>query len=88
MMENRKCKNKCEITSEGYKHRYCENCRNVHIKRIKDTGRQHWVCSFSWRYCTHDSNKRKKQVLKSNDTTLRDVIAFNDKYTKLPWKVK
>lgn len=41
MMENRKCKNKkCQRSlPEGYKHRYCENCRNVHIKRIKDTGK-------------------------------------------------
>jgi len=40
-MENRKCKNKkCQRSlPEGYKHRYCENCRNIHIKRIKDTGK-------------------------------------------------
>lgn len=41
MMENRKCKNKkCQRSlPEGYKHRHCENCRNIHIKRIKDTGK-------------------------------------------------
>jgi len=41
MMENRKCKNKkCQRPlPEEYKHMYCENCRNVHIKRIKDIGK-------------------------------------------------
>lgn len=39
-MELRKCKNKkCQkCLPEGYKHRYCENCRNEHIKQIKDAG--------------------------------------------------
>lgn len=37
----KKCKNKkCQRTlSEGYKHKYCENCRNEQVKRIKDTGK-------------------------------------------------
>lgn len=41
MMENRKCKNKkCQRSlPEGYKHRYCENCRNERVKRIKDAGK-------------------------------------------------
>ncbi len=41
MIENRKCKNKkCQRSlPEGYKHRYCENCRNEHIKLIKDIGK-------------------------------------------------
>lgn len=40
-MEIRKCKNKkCQRTlPEGYKHKYCENCRNEHVKRIKDAGK-------------------------------------------------
>ncbi len=41
MMEIKKCKNKkCQRPlPEGYKHKYCENCRNEHIKRIKDAGK-------------------------------------------------
>lgn len=37
----KKCKNKkCQRSlPEGYKHRYCENCRNERIKRIKDAGK-------------------------------------------------
>lgn len=37
----KKCKNKkCQrLLPEGYKHKYCENCRNEHVKRIKDTGK-------------------------------------------------
>lgn len=37
----KKCKNKkCQRPlPEGYKHKYCENCRNEHVKRIKDTGK-------------------------------------------------
>lgn len=33
----KKCKNKkCQrILPEGYKHKYCENCRNEHAKTIK-----------------------------------------------------
>jgi len=40
-MEIKKCKNKkCQRTlPEGYKHRYCENCRNEHTKRVKDIGK-------------------------------------------------
>ncbi|MEN8908053.1 MAG: hypothetical protein ABF289_19035 [Clostridiales bacterium] len=40
-MENRKCKNKkCQRPlPEGYKHKYCENCRNENVKRIKDAGK-------------------------------------------------
>lgn len=38
---DKKCKNKkCQKPlPNGYKHKYCENCRNEHIKRIKDTGK-------------------------------------------------
>lgn len=41
MMEIRKCKNKkCQrALPEGYKHKYCENCRNEHVKKIKDAGK-------------------------------------------------
>lgn len=41
MVEIRKCKNKkCQRPlPEGYKHKYCENCRNEYIKRIKDAGK-------------------------------------------------
>jgi len=41
MMENRKCKNKkCQRPlPDGYKYKYCENCRNEKVKRIKDTGK-------------------------------------------------
>ena len=37
----KKCKNKkCQRPlPEGYKHKYCENCRNEQVKRIKDTGK-------------------------------------------------
>ena len=37
----KKCKNKkCQRPlPEGYKHRYCENCRNERTKRIKDAGK-------------------------------------------------
>lgn len=37
----KKCKKKrCQRPlPEGYKHRYCENCRNTHVKRFKDTGK-------------------------------------------------
>ncbi|HOA80650.1 hypothetical protein [Acetivibrio mesophilus] len=40
-MEIRKCKNKkCQRTlPKGYKHNYCENCRNERIKQIKDAGK-------------------------------------------------
>lgn len=40
-MEIRKCKNKkCQRPlPEGYKHKHCENCRNEHVKRIKDAGK-------------------------------------------------
>lgn len=41
MMEIRICKNKkCQRPlPEGYKHKYCENCRNEHVKRIKDAAK-------------------------------------------------
>ena len=41
MMENRKCKNKkcSRPLPDGYKYKYCENCRNYKVKRIKDTGK-------------------------------------------------
>ncbi len=40
-MENRECKNKkCRrVLPEGYKHKYCENCRNEKVKRVRDTGK-------------------------------------------------
>jgi len=41
MMEIRKCKNKkCQRPlPDGYKYKYCENCRNEHAKRVKDAGK-------------------------------------------------
>lgn len=41
-MEIRKCKNKeCRRPLPGgYKYRYCENCRNEQVKRIKDTSKK------------------------------------------------
>mgnify|MGYP006894309092 CR=1 FL=1 len=40
-MENRQCKSKkCQRPlPEGYNHKYCENCRNKHVKQIKDVGK-------------------------------------------------
>lgn len=40
-MEIRICKNKkCQRPlPEGYKHKYCENCRNKQVNRIKDAGK-------------------------------------------------
>lgn len=37
-MEQRKCKNKkCQRSlPDGYKHKYCENCRNKQAKHFKD----------------------------------------------------
>lgn len=37
MMEQRKCKNKkCgRVLPEGYKHKYCENCRNAQADATK-----------------------------------------------------
>lgn len=37
-MEQRRCKNKkCQrILPEGYKHKYCENCRNEYAKQFKN----------------------------------------------------
>lgn len=37
-MEQRKCKNKkCQrLLPDGYKHKYCENCRNEQAKHFKD----------------------------------------------------
>lgn len=42
MMEIKKCKNKkCQKTlPEGYKHKYCESCRNEQVKLVKDTGKK------------------------------------------------
>lgn len=40
-MANRMCRNKrCKRPlPKRYKHKYCENCRNQRIKRIKDAGK-------------------------------------------------
>lgn len=40
-METKNCKGKkCQRPlPKGYKHRYCENCRNEQIKQIKDAGK-------------------------------------------------
>lgn len=40
-MKENNCKNKkCKrVLPEGYKHRYCENCRNDHAKNIENTGK-------------------------------------------------
>ena len=40
-MKIEKCRNKkCQRSlPEGYKHKYCENCRNEHAKKLKDTGK-------------------------------------------------
>ncbi len=40
-MENRVCKNKkCrKPLPEGYKHRYCENCRTKHAECLKNAGK-------------------------------------------------
>ena len=37
-MEQKRCKNKkCQrILPDGYKHKYCEYCRNERAKRFKD----------------------------------------------------
>lgn len=37
----KKCKNKkCQrILPEGYKHKYCENCRNEQAQRVKNFGK-------------------------------------------------
>lgn len=37
----KKCKNKkCQRSlPEGYKHKYCENCRNEQVKQIKNAGK-------------------------------------------------
>lgn len=37
-MENRVCKNKkcLKPLPEGYKHRYCEACRNQHAQNLKN----------------------------------------------------
>ena len=38
IQEIRKCKNKkCQrLLPEGYKYRYCENCRNEHAEKVRD----------------------------------------------------
>lgn len=40
-MGNKRCKNKkCQkILPEGYKHFYCENCINEHVKVAKNIGK-------------------------------------------------
>jgi len=38
-MKSKTCKKCQRHLPEGYKHNYCENCRNERIKRIKDTGK-------------------------------------------------
>lgn len=40
-MEQKVCKNKkCQKSLPvGYKHRYCENCRNEQAKQVKDFGK-------------------------------------------------
>ena len=40
-MEQKKCKNKkCQRPlPEGYKHKYCENCRNEQAKQAKEVGK-------------------------------------------------
>ena len=45
-MEIRKCKNKkCQRTlPEGYKNRYCENCRNDHVEKLKNAGKVLLTC--------------------------------------------
>ncbi|WP_391117491.1 hypothetical protein [Psychrobacillus sp. L3] len=37
-MENRQCKKKkCKRSlPDGYKHKYCENCRNDQVKQVKN----------------------------------------------------
>ena len=39
-MEQKKCRNKkCQRPlPAGYKHKYCENCRNEHVKNLKEYG--------------------------------------------------
>ena len=46
-MESSKCKNKkCQRPlPEGYKHKYCENCRNQHVKHFKDAGKTVLSCA-------------------------------------------
>lgn len=41
-MEEKKCKNKkCQRPLvEGYKHKYCESCRNEQVKHFKDAGKK------------------------------------------------
>lgn len=40
-MEQKNCKNKrCQRPlPEGYKHKYCENCRNEQAKQVKEVGK-------------------------------------------------
>lgn len=40
-MEQKKCKNKkCQRSlPEGYKHKYCENCRNEQAKQVKEVSK-------------------------------------------------
>lgn len=38
-MEVKRCKKCNKSLPKGYKHKYCENCRNEKIKKIKDSGK-------------------------------------------------
>ena len=38
-MQVKRCKKCNRYLPEGYKHKYCENCRNEKIKKIKDGGK-------------------------------------------------
>ena len=46
-MEIKYCKNKkCQRPlPEGYNYKYCENCRNEHVKAVKNAGKA--VASFT-----------------------------------------
>lgn len=48
MMEIKYCKNKkCQRPlPEGYKHKYCENCRNEHVKQVKNGLKAMLSCVF------------------------------------------
>lgn len=41
-MKHRVCKNKkCQRPlPEGYKHKYCESCRNNQVKMVRETGKK------------------------------------------------
>ena len=48
-MESNKCKNKkCQrLLPEGYKHKYCESCRNQQTNFIKNTGKAVGVAALA-----------------------------------------